>query len=640
MTLYEQAQEALWIVANDPNPIAYDVETSGLDWKRNSIVGYVITGTHTLERYEGIARPLSNQLQSIYIPIRHAGGGNLADPGVPPLKTAEDEPVEHWFERDLEKAFAARRAKGFEVGHTVGHNVQFDALFSWKHGIMLGRNMADTQHQATMLNENQDGFSLDKTAVVFGVTPKLGQAMYNRLSQLFGGAAKKDQMANFWRTAGNDPVVVDYSAGDGITTLEVYWAQLPHIREEKLELIMDIENKLIWTLVRMEHRGWKVANDKFEYVINKVDTLLKEARAKLPYGFEVRSPAAVRALATRVGHTDWPCTAPSTRFPGGQPSLNESFLETFEEGKAILRVRRLEKILDSFILPLRDKHMWSGRVHGHLNQLKADEYGTISGRMSASSPNLQQVPARDEELATLIRLLFEADLGMTLYEADYSQQEPRLWAHYSKDPYLNEGYNADPPRDVHTVAAELVGVARKVAKAINLGLFYLMGKKTFHKHMMKAHPGITRAETDKLHDAWYSNFTFIKKFQNEATSVFKNRGWVRTILGRRARSNGDGRAYVAPNRIIQGGSADITKWALLQIDMRLEAEGDTSHLLMTVHDSIIWQSPEGDTETPKWIVAIMVNLNGPPFNLTVPFTVDLTSGKNWAEVKFGKEEDA
>lgn len=644
MTLYEQAQEALWIIANDPNPIGYDVETSGLDWKVNNIVGYVITGKHTVKRHDGAHNPrpytASIPLQSIYIPVRHAGGGNLADPGVPPLVTAEDVPVSHWFERDLEAAFAVRRAKGFEVGHTVGHNIQFDALFSWKHGILLGRNMADTQNQATMLDEYQDGFSLDKTAIVFGVTPKLGQSMYNRLAGLYGGAAKKTQMANFWRTSGQDPVVVDYSAGDGITTLEVYWAQKPYITEDGLDFIMDVENQLIWTLVRMEHRGWKIANDKFEYVLERVGSLLEAAKAKLPYGFEVRSPAAVRALSERAGHTDWPMTKPTTRFPHGQPSLNEAFLTTFGEGKAILRVRQLEKLLSSFIIPLRDKHMWNGRVHAHVNQLKADEYGTISGRVSVSSPNLQQVPARDEELATLIRLLFEADEGMTLYEADYSQQEPRLWAHYSKDPYLNEGYKMTPFRDVHAATAQLVGVDRKKAKPINLGIFYLMGKATFFKHMNKFFHGIAQEETDRMHDAWYSGYTEIKPFQKLATNVFKNRGWVRTILGRRARvSPHDSRFYVASNRIIQGGAADITKWALLQIDLRLEAEGDISHLLMTVHDSIVWQSPDGDTETPKWIAKLMTGLNGPPFNLTVPFTVDLTSGKTWAEVKFGKEEE-
>lgn len=639
MTLFEQAQEALWIVANDPNSIGYDVETSGLDWKRNSIVGYVITGKHTLVATTGAHSPRpyrqSMPLQSIYVPIRHAGGGNLADPGVPPLKTAEDTPVEHWFERELAKAFETRRAKGYL---TVGHNIQFDALFSWKHGIMLGRNMADTQNQATMLNEHQEGFSLDKTALVFGVTPKLGQVMYNRLSQLFGGVAKKTQMSNFWRTAGNDPVVVDYSAGDGITTLEVYWAQLPFLTEERLDFIMHIENQLIWTLVRMEHRGWKIANDKFEYVLTKMQAMLDEARAELPYGFAVRSPAAVRALSERAGHTNWPMTDPTLRFPGGQPSLNEAFLDTFPEGAAVLRIRKLEKIMGD-VIKIRDTHVWNGRVHGHLNQLKADEYGTISGRMSASSPNLQQIPARDEELASLIRLLFEADAGMTLYEADYSQQEPRLWAHYSHDPYLNEGYNASPPRDVHTLVADLVNTTRKYAKSINLGLFYLMGKKTFFKHMQKFNPGITRQESDTIHDKWYSYFTKVKQFQKDATSVFKSRGWVRTILGRRARYSGDGKHYVASNRIIQGGSADITKWALLTIDMRLEAEGDISHLLMTVHDSIIWQSPDGDTETPKWIEAIMVDLNGSPFKLTVRFTVDTTSGKNWAEVKFGKEDE-
>lgn len=633
MTLQEQAELALWIVEYDPNPIGYDVETSGLDWKRNSIVGYVITGSKTLIEHEGIDRP--EGLHSIYVPIRHGGGGNLWSVGVEPMRCPTDGTVEHWFETKLALAFAARRRKGYLI---VGHNIGFDALFSWKHNILLGRNMRDTQHQATMLDEHQDSFSLERTAIVFGATPKLGQGLYQHMSNLGFGPAKKGIMEHYWRTSGSDPIVSDYAAGDGITTLEVYYKQLPYIKEEKLERIVLIENELIWTLVRMERRGWKIAVDRFEEIIGKVCTMLTEARNALPYGFNVRSQAAVRALAERSGHTDWPTTAPSDRFPNGQPSFTEGYLETFTEGKMVLRVRKLEKILSSFILPLRDQHTWRGRVHGHLNQLKADEYGTISGRLSASNPNLQQVPARDEELATLLRLLFIADEGMVIYEGDYSQQEPRLWAHYSHDKYLNDGYNASPPRDVHTVTGDLIGVIRKVAKNINLGLFYLMGKKTFHKHMSKFQPGITRAETDALHDKWYANFTDIRRFQNEATNVFKSRGWVRTILGRRARSDGSTRYYVAPNRIIQGGAADITKERMLFIDKAFEAAGDVSYLITTIHDSIIWQSPKDDTVTPAWVKATMEDLNGEPYNLTVPFVVDMTKGDNWSAVKFSKEE--
>lgn len=600
--------------------IAYDVETSGLDWKRNSPVGYVFTVAE----------------DSIYIPVRHGGGGNLLDPDVPALKTPTDVPVQHWFERKLALAFEERNRRDYL---TVGHHIGFDALFSAKMGIMLGRNLYDTQHMATLLNEWQEKFSLDFTAVVFGATLKLAQPMYDHLAKLFGGAAKKDQMAHFWRTAGNDPMVVDYAAGDGVTTLEIYHKQLPHLALEKLEKIADIENRLIWTLVRMERRGIKVAIDRFDEAIAKAEALLVDAKSKLPYGFNVRSPAAVRALSERAGKTDWPTTEPSLRFPQGQPSFGEGWLKTFEEGRAVLRVRQIEKLLSSFILPLRDEHTWEGRVHAHLNQLKADEYGTISGRLSCSNPNLQQVLSRDHELAAIYRLLFAADAGMVMYEADYNQAEPRLWAHYSGDKYLNEGYNATPVRDVHAVVALLLNITRQMAKPINLGLFYLMGKKTFHGHMRKDHPEFTRAETDRLWDLWYSNFTDVKRFQKEAASVFKNRGYVKTILGRRARMNDPRKDYVASNRIIQGSSADIIKERLLYIDLRLEAEGDISHLLMTVHDSILFQCPVGDDLTPAWIKAAMEDLNGPPYNLTVPFTVDVTHGLNWAEVKFGKEDE-
>lgn len=616
MTLQETAERALEIVRSEPI-IAYDVETSGLDWKRNYITGYVITSPS----------------ESLYVPVRHAGGGNLADPKCPAPTEAVQEVAPHWFDKALADAFAIRVAHDYL---TVGHHIKFDMLFSFKHGIDIGRNVYDTQNMATMLDEYQKSFSLEHTAIVMQVTPKLSGPMYEHLAKLFGGTVNKNQMANYWRTSGTDPMVVDYAAGDGVTTLEVYRKQLPHIELERMTVICDIENRLIRTLAKMEFKGWKLAVDRFDEVIAKADAMLEEARAKLPQGFSVRSPAAVRALCERTGNTNWPLTA------GGAPSFKEEFLTTFEEGRNILRVRRIEKLKSSFIIPLRDAHMFNGRVHGNLNQLRADASGTISGRMSASHPNLQQIPARDPELATLIRMLFIADEGMRLYEADYSQQEPRFWAHYSHDAYLTEGYRANPPRDVHTVCAELIEVSRKLAKNINLGLFYLMGKTSFHRHMSKFHPGVGRDETDRMHDAWYSNFTDVKRFQNEATSVFRNRGWVRTYLGRRARTDGSNKHYVAPNRIIQGSSADMTKAKLLEIDLYFETlpEG-VAYLLMTVHDSIIFETE--DSERGRAIAAeverIMTDVNdGPLFKLEVPFTVDMTSGLDWAEVKFGAEE--
>lgn len=614
ITLGEKAEAALRVV-REAKVMAYDTETSGVDWHKNSVVGYVITAS--LEA-------------NFYIPVRHGGGGNLLDPNCTPLRNSDDKAILHQFEQELAAAFQDRRRLGYK---TIGHHLGFDMHMSANHGIYLGRNCEDTQHNAAILDEYARSYSLANCATRMGVRAKKGEELYEHLARLFGCKSDYTSMGEFWRTSGSDPLVVDYATGDGITTLELTEAQRTQIENEDLQVIHQLESDLIWTVFRMERRGIKADTAYIDELITGVDNEIAVAERNLPRGFNTRSPIDVRKFLEASGHTNWPTTAPSSKFPDGQPSFNEKWLKTIPPGKLILTVRQLTNLKNTFVLPLRDRHVINGRVHAQLHQLKADEYGTIAGRFSCSDPNLQAIHKRNKDLGRRFRRILVADEGMEFYEADYKQMEPCLFAHYSQEPALIDGYRATPPRDMHQVVADMLNVERDpTAKRMNMGILTGMQTQTFSEHM-----GWDLERATNAHNQWFEGFPLIRNFQNKAKAMIKATGFVKTILGRRCRMDFPQYAYRATSKIIQGGNADIIKEKLKLCDRYLEDEGDKTHLLMTVHDSLNWQTPLGEIgkRHSAELIRICKDVEGPPFNLRVPLGMDVGHGKDWATATYG-----
>jgi len=611
LTLGEKAEMALRVVREEPK-IAFDVETSGLDWRVHNPVGYVIT---------------ADAERNFYIPIRHGGGANLMDGRCRPLETATDRIVIHEWEEALADAFEERIRRGFL---TIGHHLKFDMHMSANAGILLGRNCGDTQHNAAMLNEYARSFSLANVAKSEGVTPKLGESLYRRIKEVTGCAPSDHKAMEFyWQLPGDDEEAVAYSCGDGITTLEVWDSQMKAIEEEGMSQIQHIESQLIWTVFRMERRGIKVDEKYTGALVEAIHSEQAAAKLVLPEGFNPRSGPQTRALFEQAGITNWPTTAI------GNPSFTEGFLKKSELGRSIIAIRQLENLENTFVGPLVEQHIFEGRVHATLNQLKADDHGTVSGRFSCSDPNLQAIHKRNKVLGRRFRKIFVADPGMDFNEADYSQCEPRLFAHYSKEPSLLEGYNQTPFRDMHAVVAEMMKVDRDVtAKRMNMGILTGMQVNTFAGHM-----GWTVEEAAAKHREWFEVFPGIKQFQDKAKRAFRDRGYVVTILGRKCHLDNPRFAYRGTSRIIQGGNGDILKERMLRCDEYLESEGDITHLLMTVHDSLNWQSPKGaeGERHSREMVAIATDVQGAPFNLRVPFVMDVGKGDNWAEATYGPE---
>jgi DNA polymerase I-like protein with 3'-5' exonuclease and polymerase domains len=612
-TLGETAEQALRVVREAP-VMAYDTETSGLNWKIHNPVGYVITTADF----------------NAYIPIRHGGGGNLMDPHCGPLRSKEEPIVIHRFERELADAFEHRRRLGYL---TIGHNTGFDMHMSANAGVLLGRRCGDTSINAAMLDEFAHSFSLDGCARQAGVTAKYGTELYKLLAQQFGCKEDKTSMEHFWRLSGDEPLVVQYATGDGTTTLELWDYQMKEIEAQEMQFIHRVESDLIYTVFRIERRGVRVNPEQYKVVEDEIDRQLALARLKLPKNLNANSSTQIRRLFEDANITNWPTTPASEKFPEGQASFPEKWLKKSELGRAVVGVRKLSKLNSSFMHPLRDTHTFKGRVHAQLNQLKGDEYGTISGRFSCSNPNLQQIPKRDKQLGPLFRSIFVPDEGMEFHEGDYSQAEPRLFAHYSAEPALVDGYSRNPPLDMHHVVAQNFNCERDpTAKRMNMGILTGMQVDSFAAHM-----DWPRDKAQEEFDRWFELFPGIKKFQDHAKGVFRSSGYVRTLLKRRCRLDHPRFAYRATSRIIQGGGADIMKERLLRCDEYLESEGDYSHLLMSVHDSFEWEAypDEKGKRHSQEIVRIACDLQGPPFSLRVPFLMDVGTGPNWAIATYG-----
>jgi DNA polymerase-1 len=282
----------------------------------------------------------------------------------------------------------------------------------------------------------------------------------------------------------------------------------------------------------------------------------------------------------------------------------------------------------SFITPLIDTHNQNGRVHPLLNQSKGDESGVIGGRLSCQDPNMQAFPKRNKVVGKVVRQLIIPDFG-ELSEADFKQQEPRLFAHFSEDRNLLAAYLADPPLDIHDVSSSILSLPRDVSKRLGLGILTGMGYQALADHM-----GWTFDEAKRAHNTFLGDaFPGIKDFQTDAKKTMISRGYVRTLLGRRCTVDDNRYAYKAVSRIIQGSGADHTKTALLIACEYCESESDNIDLLMTIHDSFI--SQHTDRKYRDELSALLANV-ATKMGVMIPIPVEVGTGSNWSEASYGK----
>lgn len=492
---------------------------------------------------------------------------------------------------------------------------------------------------ASLLDEF-GGMSLEACCRFMQVTPKKGDGLYAHLAKMFGGEATRDQMANFHRLSGDDPMAVEYATGDGDSTWSLWVEQQKALDLEDLRRVWKVECDLIPVLHRMMMRGIKIDESRLTQVAELVTTRHKAAikAAKLPADFNEKAPTQMIKLFTTAGHTDWPMTPPSRKFPKGQPSFPKPWLLTNPLGQKIVIAREYRHLKNSFLTPLIERHLYKGRVHTNYNQTRGEVFGVVTGRLSSNDPNLQQIHKRNEILGRLMRSIFVPDKGMLWGEPDYSQIEPRLLAHYSDCKVLIDGYRASPVVDAHgAVAAAIWGDSytkdqRQKGKTVNQTLISGGGI-----NKITAELGLSLGEGRKLMNDYFSKMPEIKDIQKESMAIFRQRRFIRSLLGRKARLEDSRFAYRAINRLLQCGNADIIKEAMVDVDAYLRSEGDETHLLNNCHDALSLQFPKKKPKQYQEALRLMA-AQGVKHNLLVPLETETNEGDNWATATWGPEK--
>jgi len=529
-------------------------------------------------------------------------GGRLAGIGI-----ADGERAGVIAAGPLESALGAlRTVLGGESHALAVHNSKLFRLMLRKQGIEPGVVAHDTMLYSYLLNPLATSHTLESVALL-----RLGRRMNSSLGQ----AAR--------------------------STHELAALMSPQVsRENVRELYSQIELPLAAVLADVEMAGVKIdpailarMSDEFA---GELAGLTRDIYDLAGGSFDIDSPKQLGQILFE-----------KLKLPGGrklkksgqystEASVLESLAEKYDLPRKIMDYRTRAKLKSTYVDALpKYINPETGRLHTSFNQTVAR-----TGRLSSSNPNLQNIPI-GEEFGLRIRSAFVAEPRWLLIAADYSQIELRVLAHMSGDPRLIEAFSRG--EDIHArTAQELFGVPpalqnhehRRMAKAINYGVIY--GLSSFG---LAARTGSSRTEAQQYIDAYFKRYDGVCAFLEARIEEARTTERVRTLFGRlrpipeihsqdtMARNRAEREAMNTP---LQGTAADLLKLAMVKVHERLKREKLKTRMILTVHDELVFESPEAETDAAREI--IREEMEG-VYPLKVPLKVDMGSGKNWKEAK-------
>ena len=569
--------------------VAFDTETTGLDTKKDRMVGFSFC-TAVDKAY--------------YVPVSH----NYL--GVEDQVSVED------------AVLALQKLLAHQV---VGQNLKFDlSLLYNQYDFKEVEPFADTMIMA-WLSDPGSKVGLDALAKKF----------FKYEMKPFKEMVKKGE--DFSHVAISDATF--YAAEDAWMTFMLYGAikkkmelsSLTHLLKEA----KNVEYPFINVLIRMESLGIKVDQEKLhalqKTLSTDLSTLTEEIYALSGSEFNIKSTQQLGVvLFQQIG------------LKGGKKtktgySTNEAVLQSLKGEhpviEKILEYREYQKILSTYVDPLLKlaKKDEDSRIYTSFVQT-----GTATGRLSSRDPNLQNIPVRSV-LGRSVREAFVAKEGYKLVSIDYSQIELRLLAHFSKDAALLEAFNKGV--DIHLATStilfgeEKAKEKRNFAKSVNFGLLYGMGPKKLSDEL-----GITSAEAKEIIRNYFASFPTVKNFLEGIQERVKIDGYVETILKRRrifdyeAANGMQKAAYMreSVNTVFQGSAADLIKLSMNQIDAMIQDESLDAFMLLQIHDELIFEIKEEKVdEIAKRFVHIMENV----LELDVPLECSVSVGDSWGELK-------
>ena len=510
----------------------------------------------------------------------------------------------------------------------VGQNMKYDMLVLMNYGIKVKGKMFDTMvaHYVIQpeLRHNMDYMAstlLNYTTI--------------HIEEIIGAKGKNQK--NMRDLSPND--VYEYACEDADVTLKLKNILADKLKEKECEeLFYNIEMPLVPVLTKMEYDGVCLDTESLKESAKRFTEELinieKEITELAGQEFNISSPKQVgEILFDKMKIVEKP-----KKTKTGQYVTSEEVLQSLK-GKhkiveRILDYRGLKKLLSTYIEALPELiNPRTGKIHTSFNQTV-----TVTGRLSSSNPNLQNIPIRDDN-GKEIRKAFIPEEGCMFFSADYSQIELRIMAHLSGDANMIESFNEG--LDIHAATAakiykkdvsEVTKTERSKSKTANFGIIYGISVFGLAERMM-----VPRAEAKELIDGYFTTFPSVKEYMNKSIEVAREKMYTETIFKRRCylpdinSGNSVVRGYAERNAInapIQGSAADIVKVAMINIYNRFEREGIRSKMILQVHDELNFSVyPDEKEKVEQIVIEEMENA----YKMKVPLKADCGWGKNWLE---------
>lgn len=438
----------------------------------------------------------------------------------------------------------------------------------------------------------------------------------------------------------------DYACDDAFATLELtrYWSE--NLDDEEKKLLYDIELPTGAVLEKMETAGITVDTEYLKQLSIELGADLENTEDKIyklaGTSFNINSPKQVgEILFERLGIKPKGKKRGAKNFSTDVKVLSE-LAKDYEIAKYILDYRHFAKMKNTYVDTLPELiSPYDGKIHTSYNQT-----ATVTGRLSSSNPNLQNIPVRTE-LGNRIRKAFVPSFRneQVLLSADYSQIELRLLAHCSGDEAMIRAFNTG--EDIHAeIAAKVFNVPlnevtkemRSRAKAVNFGIVY--GQT---RYGLASALKISADEAQDFIDRYFLTYPGVKEYMEKSIQYAYDNGYAKTMFGRKRylldellSSNHQIKEFAqraAINSPLQGAAADLIKMAMIELDNRIEKENLKSQILLQVHDELILEVYKNELETVKKLVREAMELGQP---LSVPLVVDFEIGATWMQ---NDEED-
>lgn len=524
----------------------------------------------------------------------------------------------------------------------IGHNIKFDLKWLMTRGITYPKAIWDTLVAIHLLDENYPEKGLKA----------LARTELGTFGQQISKYEKK--IKEHWKNS-TEPTKAQwlaYNCGDVDATYRLYDIFKKGLENQGLDSLMTHEMKVLKVLTYMELNGFHINKERVKDLEAEYTHLISTSEREIKKVFGDINVGSTQQLSEVLYNKLGLPVLETT--PSGSPSCKEDTLVALiskklyrENGERIvipkevkiaieslLKLRNYSKLYNTYIKGLKENNLVKVDSKVHCNYKIT---GTVTGRLSCSDPNLQNIPREGN-----IKLMFASRFkDGVIVQGDYSQAELRLLAHHAKSQSLIDAFVSN--RDIHKEVAAKVfkkkydlvtEQERKYAKQVNFGIVYLISGAGLAEKL-----GVSEKQGYKLIDEWFLEFPEVQLWIKKMMLQVVTKGYTTNIFGRKRRffcvsantPQGREAQRQGVNAPIQGGAGDLTKYTMMKTFYKLRKGGYESLVIGNVHDAIMLDCPKDEAEAAAKILHdIAVN---PPVPLLVPLKMDLKVGPSWGELK-------